>query len=169
MQIAPNGAVIRIDNTATVNTVCPQANPIVKGIVPIAACTVALGVYDIMQNSFSCFVSLVFIKDIATPSILNTKAPIISKTANIPEVTAYFKSTVAPTSTKRNTSAATHNLLYLFDNRSDNTEYFCFITIPKLIIAKSPEIGMIPSKRFCNSRSRNEKLSIIKILTESLI
>lgn len=169
MQIAPNGAVMRIDNTAAVNTVCPQANPIVKGIVPIAACTVALGVYAIMQNSFSCRVSLVFIKDIATPDILNAKAPIINKTANIPAAAAYFKSTAAPTSTKRNTSAATHNLLYLPDNRLANTEYFCFITIPKLIIAKRPEIGIIPSKRFCNSRSRNEKLSIIKTLTESLI
>lgn len=57
---------MRIDNTATVNTVCPQASPMVKGIAPIAACTVALGVYAIMQNSFSFLVSLVFIKDIAT-------------------------------------------------------------------------------------------------------
>ena len=95
----------------TVSTVCPQANPIVNGIAPIAACTVAFGVYAIMQNSFSCLVSVVFIKDIATPSILKAKAPITSKTANMPAVIAY----------------------------------------PKLIIAKSPETGIIPSKRFCNS------------------
>ena len=86
MQIAPNGAVMRIDNTATVNTVCPQANPIVKGIAPIAACTVALGVYAIMQNSFSCLVSLVFINDIATPNILKIKAPITYETPYNPEV-----------------------------------------------------------------------------------
>ena len=44
MQIAPKGAVMRMDKTATVNTVCPQLNPIERGIAPIAACTVALGV-----------------------------------------------------------------------------------------------------------------------------
>ena len=44
MQIAPKGAVMRMDKTATVNTICPQFSPIVSGIAPIAACTVALGV-----------------------------------------------------------------------------------------------------------------------------
>ena len=44
MQIAPKGAVIKIDNTATVSTILPQGKPIASGIVPIAACTVAFGV-----------------------------------------------------------------------------------------------------------------------------
>ncbi len=35
---------MRMDKTATVNTVCPQFSHIVRGIAPIAACTVALGV-----------------------------------------------------------------------------------------------------------------------------
>ncbi len=37
IQIAPRGAVIRIETTATVNTMFPQSSPIAKGIVPIAA------------------------------------------------------------------------------------------------------------------------------------
>ena len=40
---APSGAVMRMDNTATVSTKLPQGSPIAKGIPPIAACTVAFG------------------------------------------------------------------------------------------------------------------------------
>ena len=43
-QTAPNGAVIKIDKTATVNTTFPHSNPMDNGIAPIAACTVAFGV-----------------------------------------------------------------------------------------------------------------------------
>ena len=41
---APNGAVIKIARTATVNTTWPQERPMVRGIEPMAACTVAFGV-----------------------------------------------------------------------------------------------------------------------------
>ena len=34
---APNGAVIKMDKTATVNTICPHSSPAVKGTEPIAA------------------------------------------------------------------------------------------------------------------------------------
>ena len=44
MHIAPNGAVIKIETTATVKTTLPQDSPIARGIVPMAACTVAFGV-----------------------------------------------------------------------------------------------------------------------------
>lgn len=40
---APSGAVIRMESTATVSTISPQARPILSGIDPIAACTVAFG------------------------------------------------------------------------------------------------------------------------------
>ena len=53
MHKAPKGAVSRIATTATVNTISPHANPMARGIVPIAACTVALGVYAIAQNTLS--------------------------------------------------------------------------------------------------------------------
>ena len=43
-QIAPKGAVIKIDITATVRTISPQDSPITRGTVPSAACTVAFGV-----------------------------------------------------------------------------------------------------------------------------
>lgn len=52
-QIAPNGAVIRIASTATVSTIFPHGNPIDSGTAPIAACTVALGVYANAQNTRS--------------------------------------------------------------------------------------------------------------------
>ena len=122
MQIAPKGAVIRIDKTATANTVCPHLNPIVRGIAPIAAWTVAFGVYAIMQNHFSCFVSPVLNNDIATPDILNINVPTTNRTAKIPAAAAYLKSTVAPTSTNRKISAAIQSLLYFMDNRSANLE-----------------------------------------------
>lgn len=67
--IAPNGAVSKIDTTATVRTISPHANPIVNGIVPIAACTVAFGVYAIAQNSRSFEFNFVFVSDSKTPTI----------------------------------------------------------------------------------------------------
>ena len=50
MQIAPNGAVMRMDSTATVRTICPQGSPMESGSAPIAACTVAFGAYAAMQK-----------------------------------------------------------------------------------------------------------------------
>ena len=44
IHIAPKGAVIKIDITATVRTISPQDSPITRGTVPSAACTVAFGV-----------------------------------------------------------------------------------------------------------------------------
>ena len=44
-----------MDKTATVNTICPHSSPAVKGTEPIAAWTVALGQYAIMQNKRSDF------------------------------------------------------------------------------------------------------------------
>lgn len=43
MKKAPSGAVISIESTATVRTIFPQESPIVRGIEPIAAWTVAFG------------------------------------------------------------------------------------------------------------------------------
>ena len=82
--IAPNGAVIKIDNTATVNTIFPHSNPIDNGIAPIAACTVAFGVYATIQNNLSLFDKPVLSNDTATPVILNNNAPKMSNTADTP-------------------------------------------------------------------------------------
>lgn len=43
MPNAPKGAVIIIDKIAMLNTISPHGKPTASGIVPIAACTVALG------------------------------------------------------------------------------------------------------------------------------
>ena len=43
MPNAPRGAVIRIARTATVRIMLPEGRPIAKGMEPIAAWTVALG------------------------------------------------------------------------------------------------------------------------------
>ena len=64
MQIAPKGAVNKIDTTATVNANSPHSNPIASGIVPIPACTVALGVYAIAQNNLSFLFNFVIIYSI---------------------------------------------------------------------------------------------------------
>jgi len=98
----------------------------------------------------------VFTNDNATPIILNNNAPITSNTANIPADSTYFKSTVAPTSTNKNTSAPSHNLLNFADNRKASTLYFCFIMIPTLIIASKPEIGINPANLFCTSKSKQK-------------
>lgn len=45
MRNAPKGAVIRIESTATVSTIFPQASPMDRGTPPMAAWTVALGIY----------------------------------------------------------------------------------------------------------------------------
>lgn len=115
-QIAPKGAVIKIDKTATVNTVCPHASPIASGTAPMAACTVAFGVYASMQNIFSLLVSSEPSRQSHTPAMRNSKAPQSSITAKTPAEYTYWRSTVAPTSTNRIISAATHSLLYLVDN-----------------------------------------------------
>lgn len=51
--MAPKGAVIKIATTATDKTICPQGNPSASGTEPMAACTVAFGMYAIIQNSRS--------------------------------------------------------------------------------------------------------------------
>ena len=84
MHIAPNGAVSKIDTTATVKTISPHANPIAIGIVPMAACTVALGVYAIAQNSRSFLFNSVFISDNETPTILKISAAITNIITTMP-------------------------------------------------------------------------------------
>ena len=124
----------------------------------MAACTVAFGVYAIMQNSFFFFyLAECFIRDKRTPAILKSSAPSTNTIELIPADMAYFKSTVAPTSTNRNISAATQSLLYFWESLCDNTLYFWLMIIPKLIMAKSPDNGMIPSSLFCSSINRKEK------------
>ena len=85
---APIGAVNTIDNTAMVNTRLPQLNPNANGIPPIAACTVAFGVYAIIVNILSFQFKLVLISEIPTPIILNNKT---SKIRIIPKKPAFFK------------------------------------------------------------------------------
>lgn len=89
IQNAPSGAVIKIAATAVVKTILPQDNPIAKGMPPIAACTVALGRYAIMQNILSFIVSSVFNRHKNTPIILNTRTPKINTTDEMPADTAY--------------------------------------------------------------------------------
>ena len=86
--MAPKGAVTKIAKTATVNTISPHANPMESGIVPIAACTVALGVYAIAQNTLSFLFKSVFSKDMATPLIRNINANTTNITTTAPAATA---------------------------------------------------------------------------------
>ena len=88
MPMAPRGAVIKMDTTATVKIFCPLDKPIDSGIAPMAACTVALGVYATIQNNFSFFSKLVFNKHIKTPTILNISAHKTMMTADVPAFVA---------------------------------------------------------------------------------
>ena len=140
-----------------------------RGRAPIAACTVALGIYANIQKNRSFRFNFVLIKDNDTPNSLNNKAPIANRTAGIPADKAYRISTDAPTSTNKNTSAATQSLLYFPESLWAKMSHFCVMIIPKLMMARSPDMGIMFSRRFCNSIRRNEKLRIINNFTESLI
>ena len=72
--MAPIGAVIMIDKTAIVRIKLPEGTPIVKGTAPIAACTVAFGIYDTEQKALSFLFKLVLIRERFTPIILKNKA-----------------------------------------------------------------------------------------------
>ena len=74
MANAPNGAVSTIARTATVSTRSPQVKPNASGIPPIAAWTVAFGVYASIVNSLSFLLRLVPNRHTNTPNILNTNA-----------------------------------------------------------------------------------------------
>jgi hypothetical protein len=50
---APKGEVNNIDKTAMARISSPEATPAARGIEPIVACTVALGMNETTQNSFS--------------------------------------------------------------------------------------------------------------------
>ena len=59
INIAPNGAVIKIEITAPVKITIPQSNPSDKAIAPIDAWTVAFGKYEKIINNFSFLLNLV--------------------------------------------------------------------------------------------------------------
>ena len=59
MRSAPVGAVINIAHTATVSTVSPQLSPIARGTAPMAAWTVALGMYEKAEKIRSFLLSIV--------------------------------------------------------------------------------------------------------------
>ena len=86
MPIAPRGAVIRIASTATESTIFPQGRPRDIGTEPIAACTVAFGIYAVTQKSYSLRVSFVPRRHIHTPTALKISAPKIRSTAATPAV-----------------------------------------------------------------------------------
>ena len=73
-----------MDTTATVKTILPHSKPIANGIVPIAACTVAFGVYANMQKNRSFFVKFVLRSDTNTPDIRKIRANATSKITAIP-------------------------------------------------------------------------------------
>ena len=75
--------------TAAVRAAVPQESPIESGIVPIAACTVAFGVYAAIQKSLSFGLSYVLIIDRATPSIRKMTEIITSAMTAAPAETAY--------------------------------------------------------------------------------
>ena len=112
MANAPNGAVSTIARTATVSTRSPQVKPNASGIAPIAAWTVAFGVYASIVNSLSYLLRLVPNRHTNTPNILNTNAPIKTIRAFTPTFPRYPMFTVAPTSTNKKTYAATHSFPY---------------------------------------------------------
>ena len=77
-----------VEITATVSTRLPQGNPMERGMVPMAACTVAFGVYAIMQNNRSLPFSGVASRDRKTPAMRNTNAAATSRMTATPAALA---------------------------------------------------------------------------------
>ena len=93
---APSGAVINIDSTAIDSTNEPQDSPIARGIPPIAACTVALGMYANIVNNLSFLFNGVNSSANRTPIDL-IKSEINSRSiAEYPAFNVYLISTAAP-------------------------------------------------------------------------
>ena len=139
MANAPNGAVSTIARTATVSTRSPQVKPNASGIPPIAAWTVAFGVYASIVNSLSFLLRLVPNRHTNTPNILNTNAPIITIRAFTPTFPRYPMFTVAPTSTNKKTSAATHSFPYFTESLFATVFLFFCNPMPINIIAINAE------------------------------
>ena len=158
MAKAPNGAVIKIANTATVNTILPQESPMERGMEPMAACTVAFGIYANMQKRRSRICNFVPNRQTNTPNIRNPITPKSRATAASPEANAYWMSTVAPTRTNSNNSAATQSLEYLADKRSATAlRPLCSIT-PVLMTASNPENPIAPGIASSSVTYRKDRL-----------
>lgn len=80
--------------------ISPFFAPIASGIVHIAACTVALGIYDTMQNSFSSLFKFELYSDISTPIPLPIRPNIIIHPPNNRYPFILFKLIDAPTNKK---------------------------------------------------------------------
>ena len=74
INIEPIGAVMTIAKTAMDRIKCPDGIPSARGMVPMAACTVAFGIYENPTKSFSFHVNLVLMSAMNTPHNLNPKA-----------------------------------------------------------------------------------------------
>ena len=142
---------------------------IAKGTPPNAACTVAFGVYAIMQNILSRMVSFVFNRHKNTPNILNIRTPKINITDKTPADTAYFISTVAPTNTNKTISATTHSLLNFTDNLFATTSRFFCRAIPIAITAIKEANGRIVENLSSNVTKIKDRHKMITTFDVSLI
>ena len=127
-----------------------------SGIPPMAAWTVAFGIYAIMQNVRSFLFKPVFKRQKNTPTIRNTSTPKIKITAANPADSAYLIFTVAPTRTNSIISETTHSLLNLTDKRSATLFRFFWSVIPTAITAINEANGITSASWSSNVTRMNE-------------
>ena len=122
-----------------------------------------------MANNRSIFLRLVPRRQTDTPSIRNTNAPTITTNAFTPIFPRYPTFTVAPTSTNRNTSAATHSFPYFTEILFATTSLFFCKPIPMNMIAINAENVIAVFKLSSITTSNREILKMINTFEVSLI
>ena len=76
---------------------------------------------------------------------------------------------MAPTSTKRSTSEATHSLEYFPESRTASSRFRLCSPSPRLITASRPEKGSQPFSPSSTDTRRKERLSSTTTFAESLM
>ena len=142
MKVAPIGAVRIIAKTATLKMMLPASTPAAKGIDPMAAWTVAFGVYAIAEKMRSFVFRFVPETAKKTATILKNKAPKIKATAAKPAPPKAEMSTADPTNTNRKISAADQIFENLSFRRLANSGRLFNKVAPTAITPNRPENGM---------------------------
>lgn len=163
MKVAPIGAVRMIAKTATLKMMLPASTPAAKGIEPIAAWTVAFGVYAIAEKMRSFAFSFVPETARKTATIRKTNAAKIRATAAKPAPRKAVMSTADPTKTNRKISAADQILENLLFRRLANSGRLFNKVAPTAMTPSNPEKGMNFAKE--SSAVTNRKLALSTSMT----
>ena len=153
-------------STAIASIVSPAATPAATGIAPIAACTVAFGMYAAMQNTFSFRLRSVLLRESRTPRLLTISPTMITASPRRPTWNMSLTSTCAPTRTKRSISANIHTLLNFSDNLRPVSGILSRMTSPTTMTPTRAAIGrwvLIRSPIFLSRMAAPRTMSVFSV------